>query len=515
MGLLDRLKGLLGVSSPEADLPVVPPTATKTGGAQIAGWSGPETDDPELDAVVRSMMAAATASDFDAGTFHSDEFQRGLSSLLEANELGDLVAVLRRASLRLRHYAPLSHALARVYMARFDNDSARELWLKLVDEGPYTAEANFALGELAGRSGALAEAATYYQRALAFDVSYPNAWEKAVATAVHLPMPSGRRAAATAGGVGAGIAGGADAAGLGIRPPDGFELVHPLGRGGYGTVYLARDLRLHRSVALKFLHPHLTRDGRRVEAFFEEARLVARLALPGVVRIYDLSPEDRLIVMEFLPRGTLRDRLASGRPLSADAALRVCGSLLKSLSRVHAAGLVHRDIKPANILFRSDGATVLGDFGVAILEDGMDGAGPAGTAAYMAPEQRAGSKGDRRMDLYAVGLILAEMLAGALPVASGSGAVDPGAVDPALVMALVPREIGAQVGPVLHRLLAADPSNRPSDARTAFSEVSTIRRKLALAGQRRDLLEELERLVEAEGGAPDSGANHRSSLGDG
>ncbi|MEO1272772.1 MAG: protein kinase, partial [Myxococcota bacterium] len=312
------LKPPKGSTKPEpqtlaADLPKPP---------SVPGWSGPETREPESFVRVCQLMEWVSHPAFSEESYQDEAFQEHLDQLIEQREYPDLIEVLRRALIQLREHPPLLRRLALAYTEAYDNRSASALWRKLIELGHDQAEANFKLGELAERESALAEAAAYYQRALAFDVGTVNAWQRANRLKAHLPMPR-QRAAVTMGGMTGGGIEGDPAAGVGVRPPDGFELQHPLGRGGFGTVYLARDVQLHRDVAIKFLHPHLTQDSRRVDAFFDEARLVSRLALPGVVRIYDLDPGDRVIIMEYLTRGTLRDRLASGRPLSLQAALRV------------------------------------------------------------------------------------------------------------------------------------------------------------------------------------------------
>ncbi|MBH24763.1 MAG: hypothetical protein CMH57_09990, partial [Myxococcales bacterium] len=261
----------------------------------------------------------------------------------------------------------------------------------------------------------------------------------------------------------------------------------------------ARDARLHRDVAIKFLHPHLTQDSRRVDAFFDEARLVARLALPGVVRIYDLAPDDRVIIMEYLTRGTLRDRLASGRPLSLQAALRVAHALLTTLGRIHDAGLIHRDLKPENILFRSDNSAVLGDFGTAILEDDdrLLETRPAGTVAYMAPELKRplpDHTPDRRVDLYSVGLVLVEMIAGVLPPAPAMAVHDPD-----LLISLLPSRARQLLDRPLRHLLAEDPAQRPSSALLIADDLARARQLLDQEAEDRRLLDDFQRLAHLDG----------------
>ncbi len=460
-------------------------------GPPIAGWSGPATSEEEIKPLVIRMMEWVTHPAFEREAFEDREFAQNLQILESHDAHEDLIEILRRASLRLPDHPELLLRLAHIYTERYENNSARTLWQKLIALDHHKAEANFRLGELAERDENPSEAAAYYQRVLIADIDYPNAWQRADALLSHLPMPR-KRAAATAGGIEA-----AQSGSLGLRAPHGYDLQHPLGRGGYGTVYLASDIHLHREVAIKFLHPHLTRDARKVEAFFTEARLVASLGLPGVVRIYDLDEAERVIVMEYLTRGTLRDRLSSGRALAPQAALRVLTSLLGTLHRLHQEGVVHRDLKPENILFRNDGSAVLGDFGVATLEDQSFETRAAGTLAYMAPEQKQPQSDnpiDRRADLYAVGLILVEMLSGGVPARTAMR-IHP----PEVFLAMLPVKQRELFTRLLGRLLALDPTKRSQNASDVLDEVRALRRQLIAADQAPELVEELERLLKATG----------------
>jgi len=185
-----------------------------------------------------------------------------------------------------------------------------------------------------------------------------------------------------------------------------------LGRGGFGTVYLAQDEALDRLVALKFLHPLHRQRPEQVDRFFAEARIIAQLAHPGVVNVYSIDEERALLVLEFISQGTLSDRLSAGAPLHLETALDCLVRLCDTLSFVHQRGIVHGDVKPANVLFRESGRPVLGDFGIAGL--GLDAVAGA-SRRYAAPEQLAGMPVDATADLYALGVLLLEMLTGAPP----------------------------------------------------------------------------------------------------
>jgi hypothetical protein len=489
MAWWDTVRRLLGgAGQGEGGSPVSASQADDSvGGPTIPGWDGPETEDPEVARRVAEIMGCVTHEAFTTEAYQTPAFQRSLDGLSAAGASGDLVSILRRASLRLPGHVPLAARLARLYTARYDNHSARRLWEELARDAALAAEANFHLGEIAERQDRLPEAAAYYQRALVYEFTYPNALARAERLRGHLP--SARKGAApTVGGV-------AGSASVGLAAPAGYELSHPLGRGGYGTVYLAYEVALRREVAIKFLHPHLTRGERNVPAFVAEARLVARLQVPGVVRIFDLEVADRVIVMEYMTRGTLRDRLSSGRPLSPVAALDVAEHLLDTLGQLHDRGVLHRDIKPSNILFRSDGSPVLGDFGVATLESEQTGGRAAGTVMYMAPEQRTGrGQVDRRADLYAIGLVLAEMIAGGLPAATASVVQAPDAF-----LSAMPQGVADGVLPVLTALLAVEPGLRPEDAQEACERVRSARRRFTAQRLAPELVNELALFAQTTG----------------
>jgi eukaryotic-like serine/threonine-protein kinase len=205
-----------------------------------------------------------------------------------------------------------------------------------------------------------------------------------------------------------------------------YRLGAALGSGGMATVYDAVDERLERPVAVKVLRPALA--GRAdVRARFEsEARSAAQLTHPNVVAVFDTGEADDgtpFLVMERLPGETLGDRLRAGAPdgVDVDWLLRVAGDVLGALGAAHAAGIVHRDVKPGNILIGTDGCAKVGDFGIA---KSLEVAAAAdltstnqliGTPAYLAPERIAGRPATLQADLYALGVVLWEGLAGRKP----------------------------------------------------------------------------------------------------
>src|ERR671927_1840793 len=199
---------------------------------------------------------------------------------------------------------------------------------------------------------------------------------------------------------------------------DRYRLERRLATGGMGEVWEARDLELDRLVALKLLGPEA--DPAR---FQREAHAAAALSHPNVTQLFDYGAwEGRpYMVLEFLPGGTLEDRLRDGRPLPDAETERIAREIAAGLAHAHGRGLVHRDLKPANVLFDADGRAKIADFGIARL----GGAGTLteagtllGTAAYISPEQAAGAPASTASDVYSFGVILYRMLTGRLPFES-------------------------------------------------------------------------------------------------
>ena len=200
-----------------------------------------------------------------------------------------------------------------------------------------------------------------------------------------------------------------------------YRIVGLIARGGMGDVYRATDVRLQRDVALKLMAHTGEADTARVDRFVQEARVMASLDHPHIVRIYDvgLSGDRPYLVAELLDGETLRERLARGAVPPGEAR-RIAIEVARGLGAAHAHGLVHRDLKPENVFLTGAGVTKILDFGIAKLsraEAVPDGLATMpgvvlGTAGYLAPEQILGSAVDRRADLFALGAILFEMLAG-------------------------------------------------------------------------------------------------------
>ena len=209
-----------------------------------------------------------------------------------------------------------------------------------------------------------------------------------------------------------------------------FEVAGPLGAGGMGEVYRARDTRLNRDVALKILPDAFAADPDRLARFQREAELLASLNHPNIAQIHGIEDDGgtRALVLELVEGPTLEERIARG-PIPLDEALNIAARIADALEAAHGAGVIHRDLKPANVKVRDDGAVKVLDFGLA---KGLE-AGPAsgdphdsptmataatqmgvivGTAAYMSPEQARGRPVDRRADVWAFGAVVYEMLTG-------------------------------------------------------------------------------------------------------
>jgi serine/threonine-protein kinase len=281
---------------------------------------------------------------------------------------------------------------------------------------------------------------------------------------------------------------------------DGYLVESELGRGAMGTVY--RGVHVDgREVAIKALHPHLTEQPEMVARFEREAALAAKLAHPNVAGVIAVAAtaHGRVMVLDLVRGDSLAAAIANG-PLAAERAMTLATQLLRGLDHAHAAGLVHRDLKPDNVMVEtaddgSETARIL-DFGIAVLSEReatlastrLTASGIVlGTPAYMAPEQARGTLLDGRADLFALGVMLYEMLAGKLPFdATGlAAAVANISKDPP---AFAVRAPGVAIDPLLEafvrKLMARRRSERFASARDALDALELIgrdRRAAALA----------------------------------
>ena len=199
-----------------------------------------------------------------------------------------------------------------------------------------------------------------------------------------------------------------------------YDIVRPLGKGAMGMVYLAHDTVLERDVALKVMVAQIADDPELIQRFSREAKAVAKMTHPNVVTVFDLGTHvdgSPYIAMELLKGQDLQKAIRTPPPMTLDRKVSIIVQVLAGLAHAHQAGIVHRDIKPANIFINQDGTVKIMDFGVARLTTAsMTGTGNiVGTADYMSPEQVKGAKVDGRSDLFSVGCMLYELLAGRRP----------------------------------------------------------------------------------------------------
>ena len=267
-----------------------------------------------------------------------------------------------------------------------------------------------------------------------------------------------------------------------------YELLEPLGKGGMGEVYRARDTRLGRLIAIKFLSADLRDSPAAAARLDREARLASSLNHPGIVTVYDVGRIDGrpYVVMELIVGRSLAARLAAG-PLELQDALDIAWQVSDALAAAHAGGVVHRDLKPQNVMLTTEGRAKVVDFGLskqAILTSGAEDATHApdwmtaphavlGTAGYMAPEQVTGVAADARSDQFALGLILYEMLTGRRAFRRKTSVQTLAAIledEPAPLAKLRP-DTPPPVVAIVERCLAKSPDDRYAMTRTLAREL--------------------------------------------
>lgn len=264
-----------------------------------------------------------------------------------------------------------------------------------------------------------------------------------------------------------------------------YKIGSVLARGGIATVYSAIDTRLDRLVAVKIMHQHLAKDEDFVERFIKEARAAASLTHPNIVAVHDQGwtqggPPAVFLVMEFIDGLTLREIIRDSGPLDLQTTLQISAAVLRGLGAAHRAGIVHRDVKPENVIIAKDGRIKVADFGLAgALANGLitNASGPKSptTGAYLSPEQIQRGIADARSDVYAVGIMLFEMLVGTQPFSAKT----PARGAPQRGYAEVPRpsSLNPNIPLVIDALIlhatAINPDDRPKNASEFLREVQS------------------------------------------
>ena len=273
-----------------------------------------------------------------------------------------------------------------------------------------------------------------------------------------------------------------------------YSIVRTLGAGGMAKVYLAHDEVLDRDVALKVLREQFAEDEEFVERFKREASSAASLSHPNIVQVYDRGKTEdgsSYIAMEYVPGGTLKERISSSGPLEPGVAASLASQIAEALGAAHERGIVHRDIKPQNVLLTAVGDAKVADFGIARAASAATISQTSvvlGTASYMSPERALGEPATPESDLYSLGVVLYEMLTGNLPytaenpVAVSMKHVTEPLRPPADVNPRIPEGLNALVV----KLLAKDPEARYADAAELVESLRRVTDALASTAVGRD-----------------------------
>jgi eukaryotic-like serine/threonine-protein kinase len=287
------------------------------------------------------------------------------------------------------------------------------------------------------------------------------------------------------------------AAGTRLGP---YEILAPLGAGGMGEVYRAKDERLSREVAIKVLPSELASDAERLKRFEKEARSASALNHPNIVTIYDIGSSEGVswIAMERVEGATLRELLASG-PLPVRRLLQIAPQIAEGLAKAHEAGIVHRDLKPENVMVTKDGLVKVLDFGLAKLTSTMSGSGEGshlptmtgttpgvvvGTVGYMSPEQASGEAVDFRSDQFSFGSILYEMATGKRAFQKKTAIDTLGAIlntEPEPISTINP-QVPAPLRWIDERCLSKEAESRYASTKDLARELANLRDHLSEAG---------------------------------
>lgn len=281
---------------------------------------------------------------------------------------------------------------------------------------------------------------------------------------------------------------------------DRYEVVSHIGQGGMADVFLAVDTILNRQVAIKILRADLSTDAVSILRFEREAQAAAALAHPNIVEIYDVGDYKghHYIVMEYVTGKTLKQVIRSRGPLVNEEAVDIMKQLCSAISEAHSRGIIHRDIKPQNVIVKADGSIKILDFGIATAKGSMQltqANNVMGSVHYLAPELTKGEAASPQSDIYALGIVLYEMLAGDVPFKADQAVqialkhMREPMPDVRLINASVPQSIAN----VITRATAKDPNNRYGSCREMLQDISTCLRPERLNERKLVLHEDIQK----------------------
>ena len=281
---------------------------------------------------------------------------------------------------------------------------------------------------------------------------------------------------------------------------DRYEVVSHIGQGGMADVFLAVDTILNRQVAIKILRADLSTDAVSILRFEREAQAAAALAHPNIVEIYDVGDYKghHYIVMEYVTGKTLKQVIRSRGPLVNEEAVDIMKQLCSAISEAHSRGIIHRDIKPQNVIVKADGSIKILDFGIATAKGSMQltqANNVMGSVHYLAPELAKGEAASPQSDIYALGIVLYEMLAGDVPFKADQAVqialkhMREPMPDVRLINASVPQSIAN----VITRATAKDPNNRYGSCREMLQDISTCLRPERLNERKLVLHEDIQK----------------------
>jgi serine/threonine protein kinase/tetratricopeptide (TPR) repeat protein len=261
-----------------------------------------------------------------------------------------------------------------------------------------------------------------------------------------------------------------------------YKIIEKIGEGGMGIVYKAEDIKLRRTVVLKFLHPDLTRDAEAKERFIQEAQAAAALDHPNICTVYEINESDgqTYIAMAYVDGQSLKERIEP-RSLGLYEVLTITSQVAGGLRAAHKKGIIHRDIKPANIMLTEEGMAKIMDFGLAKLSWGVDLTKTAtvmGTVAYMSPEQARGEKVDEQTDIWSLGCVLYEMLTGQRPfkTVQNQAAIYSILNEEPEPISRFRKDVPAGLEKILETCLQKDPLNRYQSTDALLSDLKFVNR---------------------------------------